>query len=218
MKHNSIWYYKITTLAGICIGSLLFMSTASAAEPGFYLGAGIGFANIVTDDDEDDLQDALNASGLTGTIDNDTKNFGWKVYGGYTFSEYFGFELAYLRLGQAEVTADVTAPVAGSIRAKSEIRGVEYVITGYFPVSDKWDLTARIGAVSWDADPELIVAGSGSVIPVTAFGDADGTNFTIGIGFNRNINDRWTWHSGLQYFADVRKDLFLMNSGLSYHF
>jgi len=206
---------RIPAILTVAVGGPMLVSTAFAVEPGFYAGGGFGYANIVTDDDKKDLRNAIATAGLTGTVDDDTKNFGWKLFGGYNLSEFFGVELAYVGLGEIEFQVDITAPAASSTKVTSEIGGWEYVLTGYYPLSQDWDLTGRIGGISWDADTK--VSTTVPDIDTDAFSDSDGTSFTVGIGLNRMISERLSWHMGVQYF-DVDRDLFLFNSGLSYHF
>lgn len=188
-----------------------------AAEPGWYAGVGIGYADVVSDDDEDDIKDFLNSNGRTASVDNDTKNFNFRVSGGYWFTENFGAEVSYITLGEVDVDATITAPSEGKLSTNSDISGVELILQYAWPISERTDIIVKGGAIVWDADLDINYSGSaegiGSINP-----SDDGTDATIGIGFARELkNDSWMWRGGYQY-VDVDRVQHLFSSGLVYRF
>src|SRR5918999_3462516 len=77
-------------LAGFLVACALILSAAQALAQSF-LGASIGQSEI---DDEATRELSLITS---GTVDG--KDTAWKIFGGYMFNRHFGFESAYVRLG-----------------------------------------------------------------------------------------------------------------------
>jgi OOP family OmpA-OmpF porin len=150
---------------------------------------------VVTDDDEDDVEDFLAAQGLTGAVDNDTSNFNSRVYGGYQFTPNAAVDFAYLTLGEVDVTARVTAPVDATVKIDSNVDGFEFVVTGACPISYRTDLTARLGGVYYDAEGGADLAGA---VVGTVDVEDDGVAFTGGVGFSRKIGSNWIWRGGWQ--------------------
>src|SRR5207342_2946038 len=82
---------------------------AVAAESGWYLGGGIGQSQANIADDRISTQ--LSGYGLTMTsIDDDDKDTGYKLFGGYKFNKYFAVEGGYFNLGKFGFTANTTPP------------------------------------------------------------------------------------------------------------
>jgi hypothetical protein len=141
-------------LLAIAAGALA--STAQAADKGFYIGAGIGQANI--EDQVDELEDI-------DDIDFDADDTGLKAFAGFRFNDYLGLEGAYIDYGNPsdifdddEVEADANA-LAG-------------FVVGFLPITT-FDLFAKAGFASWDVDFDF---GDIDIL------DDDGTDFAWGVG------------------------------------
>ncbi len=193
-------------------------SMSMAAEPGWYAGGGIGYADVVSDSDEDDIKDLFAANGITATFDNDTENINLRITGGYWFNENVGVELSYITLGEADVEANITAPAPGEFSTDSEIDGFEYVVQFAYPYNNKTDITAKIGAITWDAEVDVAFSGAGGGLTALSAED-DGTDFTIGIGYARDVGQKgsWIWRGGYQYI-DVDRVEHVFSSGFVYSF
>ena len=204
------WTLEATMLA------LLASPAAFAADPGPYVGAGVGYADVLTDDEKDDLRNVLRAQGFNGNVDDDTENFNFRVFGGYQLTPNFGVELAYLTLGDLDLLATVTAPVNGTVKAESDIDGFEFVATGAYPIYKDLDLTARIGGIYYNADGDVSVTGPLGAASRYSVED-DGVAFTGGVGFAREFGTRWTWRGGWQY-VDTELVENLFQTSLAYSF
>ena len=204
------WTLEATMLA------LLASPAAFAADPGPYVGAGVGYADVLTDDEKDDLRNVLRAQGFNGNVDDDTENFNFRVFGGYQLTPNFGVELAYLTLGDLDLLATVTAPVNGTVKAESDIDGFEFVATGAYPIYKDLDLTARIGGIYYNAGGD--VSGTGPLGAANRYSvEDDGVAFTGGVGFAREFGTRWTWRGGWQY-VDTELVENLFQTSLAYSF
>ena len=117
----------LTALAALA----LMAATAAQADtqPGFYAGAGIGSTKVGDDD-------------LSGVDDSDT---GFKIFGGYTFTENWGVEVSYFDFGEASVSA-------GNSSASVGITGLSASAVGRLPVNDMFAVYGKLGFASYDVD------------------------------------------------------------------
>jgi len=187
---------------------------AFAAQPGPYVGAGVGYADVLTDDDKDDLRNFVRGQGFDGNVEDDTENFNFRVFGGYQLTSNYGVEFAYLTLGDLDLTANITTPVNATVKADTEVDGFEFVATGAYPMSSSFDLTARVGGIYYNADGDVSITG-----PVTGTYEVedDGVAFTGGVGFSREIGTNWVWRGGWQY-VDTETVNHLFQTSIAYRF
>jgi OOP family OmpA-OmpF porin len=117
----------LTALAALA----LMAATAAQADtqPGFYAGAGIGSTKVGDDD-------------LSGVDDSDT---GFKIFGGYTFTENWGVEVSYFDFGEASVSA-------GNSSASVGVTGLSASAVGRLPVNDMFAVYGKLGFASYDVD------------------------------------------------------------------
>ena len=117
----------LTALAALA----LMAATAAQADtqPGFYAGAGIGSTKVGDDN-------------LSGVDDSDT---GFKIFGGYTFTENWGVEVSYFDFGEASVSA-------GNSSASVGVTGLSASGVGRLPVNDMFAVYGKLGFASYDVD------------------------------------------------------------------
>ncbi|MBI1424497.1 MAG: outer membrane beta-barrel protein [Gammaproteobacteria bacterium] len=106
--------------AVLLAGTLATPLVAQAAQPGFYLGFGLGQGNDV-------VLDQTSAAG--------------KFFGGFNVNRFLGLELAYVNLG-----SNYCCDTFGSSFTQD---GVSYEIVGYLPVSPYIDLFGKVGIYNW---------------------------------------------------------------------
>lgn len=137
----------------LCAALALIAGPALAADNGFYLGAGIGQANVRIS----------TGAGLPGFDENDT---GYKLIAGFRPLDWLGAEVNYVDLGTP------SGNIAGT-RIKTDASGV----SGFglvFLEMPLVDLYGKLGVVRWDASaaaPGLGLSGGDS-----------GTDFAWGAG------------------------------------
>lgn len=200
-----------TAVAAAC----LFASSAFAQG---YLGASIGQSDFKVD--------------CTGLDTCDTKDTGYKLFGGYMFNPYFGVEAAYVDFGKATGTASsipvilasdrvtrlATATVSGSGSLKASGFGLWAV--GNYPIGDG-ALFAKLGFAS--IENKLEVSGAGSAFSATGSEKATSTDIAYGIGgaynFTKNLGVRVEWerYQG-KIPGDEKFDLDLLSAGIYYRF
>lgn len=125
------------------------------AEQGFSLGASYGYTKIKDSD-----------SGF----DFDATDTGYKIFAGYMFPSNIGIEGGYVDFGSPD------DDFLGS-RGQIDASGYNLYAVGAVPLSQSFDLFAKAGVVSWDADTKL------DGVPV---GTDDGTDLALGLGARWN--------------------------------
>jgi OOP family OmpA-OmpF porin len=139
-------------------------SPALSQDEGWYIGAGAGGTKFRTACD-----------GFTGPGSCDDNGFYWKVFGGYQFNRYFGFELGYMDFGKAE--RQTTGVGTDTFEATGF--DVNFVVT--VPVTQGFAFFGKIGTYRWDVD--RVITGTGA-----ATSDATGTDMTYGLGARYNVS------------------------------
>ena len=200
-------------LMAIFVGVFLSFA-AMAQEPGFYVGGSIGYSNLDAGGDEAELEAALLGEGVTATVDIDDTDMGWNIFGGYNFNQYFGAEIGYVDLGEASADIAVTVPAIVGGSADVGLTGVTLHAVASYPVYEQIDLFAKAGAIFWDADLDVSVAG----VDVLSDSD-DGTDFTFGLGAKYNFSNNVTVRAEWNRYMDVGdSDIDLFSVGVLYNF
>jgi OOP family OmpA-OmpF porin len=195
--------------------TLAFSTALFAGEgPGFYGGGSVGLS--LYEDEEDELNSLLTAAGIIGTVETDVTDLGWKIYGGYRFSPYFGAEVGYIDLGEA--SADI-----GSVSVSSGVSGVSIAGTAGYPVADRGYVFGKLGAFIWDAStetegPALLLA----VLPAgVVSGDDNGVDLTFGVGGTFELVEHVKLRAEWEHFlglGDPDTDIDLFSGGVQYDF
>ena len=138
---------KITWATTMC---LVFL-TGTAVADGLSLGASYGYTNI--EDSE-------------AGFSFDAADTGYKLFGKYMFNNGFGIEGGYIDFGQPD--DDFLGQVATIDAEAWSLYGV-----GALGLTDNFDLFAKAGVVSWEAD---------SLLNGVRIDTDDGEDLALGIG------------------------------------
>lgn len=136
---------------------------AGSAHAGGYLGASVGHSEFPAD------------------FDN---SISFSVKGGYKFSNYFAFEVAYLNLGKAK---DEIPPVW-----EAEVTGINTSLVGIAPINQNIDVFAKVGTFFWSVD--VSEEGFGNI------GDDNGTDISFGFGGAYHVADDISLFAEFQRF------------------
>ena len=123
--------------------SLSASCTTWADQPmPWYLGASGGPTQGAIDDAR--ILQHLSAAGLPlASIADDSRDNGYKVYGGYHFSPNFGLEASYFDLGKYAFAASTTP--AGTLNGEARVRGLGLDAVMTAPLSNKLKVSAKLG-------------------------------------------------------------------------
>jgi hypothetical protein len=170
MRNNIRTTSVVSVALAIATGSgLIFLSSsANALESSYassvYLGGAFGYARVEEGDFDDDT-DVL------------------KAFVGAKFNDYIGAELAFNDYGKAQENG-----------LKSDLSGVTLAAVGYLPLSDSFDLFAKVGSLWWNNDL--------SFLGLTR--DTSGNEIYFGIGGQFNLNEQIAFRVEMErYDADL---------------
>lgn len=179
---------------------------AADANTGFYIGGGIGQADM--------------KQGCEGvTISCDQKDTAWKLFAAYQFNRNFGVEGGYNDLGKTTVNGVISSV---SISGSAKVKAWELVGIGTFPVADKFSLYGKLGM--YRAKTDISVTGAVPGFSLTLTASDTNTDWTAGFGamydINRNVGIRAEWQRYSKVGGDNtgKSDVDVLGVGLLYRF
>jgi len=144
---------------GLAVLAAIASPIAVAAESGGYIGLGVGLsqANIAGDR----IRSELLGSGLTmTTIDEDDRDIGYKLFGGYKFNKNFAVEGGYFNLGKFGFTANTTT-AGSSFSGTGKFQGLNLDLVGILPLAEKFSAFGRGGYIHTETKDSF--SGTGAV-------------------------------------------------------
>ena len=156
-----------------------FLAVSPQAAAQGFLGGGVGQSDI----------DERIARGLIDEGAADGKDTGWKIFGGYMVSPYFGLEFTYVDLGELTYSGTFRGiPVSGG---RLEVTGLNFAFLGSYPVAGKLSVLGKLGLFLGEAKFGDTIGG------VPSSGSEGTTDISFGFGaafdFTRNLGMRAEW-------------------------
>lgn len=169
---------------GLVALSVIATPFAMADDVGLYVGGNLGQSRATID--EDRITNALTGAGFTTTgFEDDNRDLGFKLFGGYQFNKYFALEAGYFDLGKFEFTSTGLPP--GTLNGNIKLRGVNLDAVGILPITEKFSAFGRVG-VNY-AKTEDSFVGGGSLTVLNPNPSKHDTNYKIGFGLQYALND-----------------------------
>ena len=179
-----------------CVGFLPVSGTASAADNGFYLGAGITRTSF--DTSSDFVQDAPDDF----SIDDDDN--GYKIIAGIRPLDWLAIEANYVDFGSVASGDDV-------LGGEFELTGIDAFAVGFLPLPFV-DIYGKLGAIRWDADARVNVGGS-------SFSDSEsGTDIAWGAGVQARLGSLAGRLEYERFEVDDTEEIAMITLGLTYTF
>lgn len=172
--------------AHVCLLACFLSPVTLAAEPGIYAGVNIGRA--ASKIDKTRITDELFKPGFKYTSRrSDTKDVGFKIFGGYQFTPYFSLEAGYFDLGSYNLDTGILPP--GVLLSDMGIRGINFDAVFSLPLTDKFDVFARAGMHKVEVNSDFY--GSGSAATGTyPSGKRRDTHDKFGVGMAYAVSDK----------------------------
>lgn len=167
----------------------------------FYLGARAGWVAY---------QDACDTS--ASDCDNDT--FGYGLYAGYQFNDWFALEAGVTDYGEPSATYPLSSDINGQ-SVSADIYGAELAAKLSYRLSSRWALFTRLGASYQDIDKTSDWQGESS---------SQEWNTMISAGVDYRLSQRWSLRGEYQFIDGLgdstveQADLHFTSIGLTYHF
>lgn len=218
MTHTSRKFVRTTGKLSLLTLALMAAPFAMAQDAGWYGGANIGQSNASIDDAR--ISNDLLGSGLaTTSIDDNDRDRGFKLFGGYQVNKYFAVEAGYFDLGQFGFVAN-TAP-AGSLSGNIKIRGLNLDAVGTLPITEKFSAFGRIGVAYAHTDGNF--AGTGVVNVLNPSPSERDTNLKVGLGVQYAMTDALSLRAEIERYrindaVGNKGDVDMASIGLVYRF
>ena len=132
MKNNTIHRALVAGAVSLLFCASPGMAADAAGGAGWYLGAGLGQSTVKE-----------NHPGNGYTIDRDTHDTGYKLFGGYRFNRYFGIEGGYTDFGKEKFDWVYSAVESGAGKVSANAFSVS--ATGRLPVGYDFALLGKLG-------------------------------------------------------------------------
>ncbi len=177
-------------LACLLLGLLFFSLPAAADQAGWFVGLSLGKSGP-----------SFETTPIQSIPTREDRDNGYKLWGGYKFNRNFGAEFSYIESGKLSLsgTGDVpcapglVCPAAPALPYSQLIRskGVQLVGTGSLPVTSKFGLFGKVGAVYADTENQCLV---GSFSCSSSGRNADVT-YGLGLSYElaKNFSVRSEW-------------------------
>jgi OOP family OmpA-OmpF porin len=186
-------------IAAVALGVAALLPTAQAAQPGFYVGGFYGQS-----DKDSDIQDyrtyaatriypssvvQLTVESLTDSLDTKDSTFGFLA--GYRLNTHFAVEGGYIDLGRVSYRAQARGNITGiptdaTLNFDSETAGLTLSALGIWPLSYRWEVYGRAGALFSSNDFSIYYIDVEQEPKRDRFADND-IDFFAGIGTSFNF-------------------------------
>jgi OOP family OmpA-OmpF porin len=179
MTHTERKYSPVAGKLSLLVLALMAAPYALAAEPGWYLGANIGQSQATIDTDR--IRGGLLGSGLSaGPIDENDRDGGYKLFGGYQLNRHFAVEGGYFDLGQFGFSTTTTP--TGKLNGDIKLKGINLDLVGTLPISERFSAFGRIGVARSQASDTF--TGTGAVTVLNPNPSARSNNLKVGLGLD----------------------------------
>jgi OOP family OmpA-OmpF porin len=178
MKSTNPKFARVAGKLSLITLAVIASTCALADDGSWYLGANIGQSRAAIDNDR--ITSGLLGSGfiVTPPISNEDRDTGYKLYGGYQWNRYLGWEAGYFDLGRFGFTANTTP--LGSLSGSIKLRGLNMDLVGTLPITERFSVFGRVGANYADTADTFTSTGLIRVINPNP-GQRD-TNRKVGLG------------------------------------
>lgn len=164
------------------IGAAIAFPVAAQAE-GFFVGGNVGRS-----------EQKLSIDGMGSIKDTGT---GFKLNGGYKFNANYGMEVAYVKLGKAEVRAQ-------GYFAYSEPQTVFVAATGTLPLNNEFSLFGKVGIAQNHV--KATTGYNGLRYSSSSSGTENRTTAVFGIGAGYQLNKNVSFVAEYENFGKIAKD------------
>ncbi len=198
--------------------ALMAATFAMAQDTGWYAGANIGQSKATID--EARITSGLLGSGLVaGPFDNNERDRGYKLFGGYQVNKYFSVEAGYFDLGRFGFTTTTTP--AGTLSGDIRLKGLNLDAVGTLHMTEKLSAFGRIGVAYVRTEDSFV--GTGAVNVLDPNPSARDTNLKVGLGVQYAFTDALSVRAEIERYrindaVGNKGDVDLASLGLVYRF
>ncbi|MEJ0085274.1 MAG: OmpA family protein [Pseudomonadota bacterium] len=174
------------TMLAFAALAMLAGPLAIAAESGWYIGGNGGRSE--TDVDEDRIAaDLLEQGFTTNFMDDNERDTGFKVFGGYQFNKYWAMESGYYDLGDFGFTSFTAPP--GTLHGVLGVRGLNLDAVLSLPFTEKFSAFGRAGVAF--SEVEGAFESTGLVTVLEPDSEKRAANYKFGVGLQYDFTRRF---------------------------
>lgn len=218
MKSKNSQWVKTSGKLSLLVLAIMASTCALADDSSWYVGGNLGESRAKIDDAR--ITTGLLGTGLTTTsINDDSRDTGYKIFGGYQFNKNFALEGGYFDLGRFGFVATTAPP--GTLSGNIRLRGLSLDAVGFLPFTENFSAFGRIGMNYAQARDSF--AGTGIVNALNANPSQRALNPTLGVGLQYAFNESFALRAELERhrISDAvgnKGDVDLASIGLVYRF
>ena len=211
---------KTSGMLGLAVLAVCSAPLASAQGTGWYGGASVGRSAATIDDER--ITRGLAVQGLATTgLDDDDRDTGYKVFGGYQFTPNLGVEAGYFDLGNFSYRAR-TSP-AGTLNGDIRLKGLNLDLVGTLPLAGRLSALARVGVTTVRASDAFTATGAVRMPYASASPSERSTGLKAGLGLMYDVTDSLAVRAEVERYrvkdaVGNRGDVDLLSVGLIYRF
>jgi OOP family OmpA-OmpF porin len=207
MRHlHSISRFAKTRCNIICCQSLFLLISmplsaqdfVSDSVSGFYVGAGAGYSNVYSWEDDNDDDD------FDGSIDNGDGDFGFSLITGYRFNPYIAIEAAYVDSGTSDWDNQLAfiddSGDLYEVDANVDLTSYQVSVVGILPFLNIWEVYVRGGAAFWDGESSQQLTRLADGELSTRRLDDDDLDFIFGAGGGVTVGRSWNLRAEYSVF------------------
>jgi OOP family OmpA-OmpF porin len=166
-------------VATLALGAI--STPALPQDAGWFIGASAG---------QSTGRDGCTGLGGSGIACDDTGT-GWRVFAGYQFNPYLGFEIGYADFGKLTKQS-----IPGVAAATFEGQAIDTVLLITMPLSQQFSIFGKWGIFNWELDRTITGVGAGKT-------SVDGNDTTWGLGAKYNLSSNVALRLEWQRYYDV---------------
>lgn len=211
---------KTSGMVGLAVLAACAAPLALAQGTGWYGGASVGRSAATIDDAR--ITGGLAVQGLATTgLDEDDRDTGYKLFGGYQFTPNLGVEAGYFDLGNFGYRAS-TVP-AGTLNGDMRVKGLNLDLVGTLPLAGRLSALGRLGVVSVRASDNFSATGAVRMPYASASPSERSTGLKAGLGLMYDFTDSLALRAEVERYrikdaVGNRGDVDLLSVGLIYRF
>jgi opacity protein-like surface antigen len=181
-KETGMTRVHLATAGAAVLLGISAASPAWAAEKGWYIGTGVGYADSKIDDSSVNQQlSAMNPGATTTAITNDTTGMLYKLFLGYSFSSFVAVEANAFWMGTFGF--DATTNPAGTYTGTVDAYGLSMDVLGIIPLGPNWRIFGRAGGI-WSQTTANLYTNIGGTVTTAKNRDYDaGYKFGAGVAY-----------------------------------
>ena len=207
--------HKLSLVALAVLGS----SSALADDPlGWYAGGNIGRTRAHFDNPAS-ITPFVGPGFVVNSMSEDSRDRGYKLYGGYGLNRNFALEAGYFDLGRYSYRYNTTP--AGSFGGDMHVKGLNLDLVGILPVFDRFSVFGRVGATYARTSTGFTSTG---LVPANSSNPRDrDTSFKLGVGMQYALTDHWSVRAELERYrvkdpVRSRGRIDMVSVGVVYYF